>query len=47
MTFSGVVIHPSAKIGVICTIFQQVTIDIPEGATAVGIPARVILTHKQ
>jgi serine O-acetyltransferase len=83
---NGVVIHPSAKIGVNCTIFQQVTIvtkvqigshvdigagakilknvtignhakvganavlkniDIPEGATAVGIPAKIILTHNQ
>lgn len=77
---SGVVIHPSAEIGVNCLIFQQVTIvgnvkigghvdigagakiirsvtignhakiganavvlkDIPEGKTAVGIPARII-----
>lgn len=77
---NGIVINPSAKIGVNCLIFQQVTItanveigghvdigagakilanikigdhakiganavvvsDVPEGATAVGIPARII-----
>jgi serine O-acetyltransferase len=81
---NGVVIHPSAKIGINCTIFQQVTIvnkveigchvdigagakilkhvtignhakvganavlkniNVPEKATAVGIPARIILPN--